>query len=136
MKTFDFVTDWGLTMTSEQVDENLNNKEWKEANHYLCVIKTRPTANIKSRQYTTYYSMGYGLQGTPKLTELLECLAMDINGLENARNFEDWCAEYGYDTDSRNAEKMFRTIEKQAQDLKNFFKYENAWNAFLSLESE
>ena len=56
----------------------------------------------------------------PELEDLLDCLASDASGIENSPDFEDWCGEYGYDTDSRKAEKIFKTVEHQARRLKQF----------------
>jgi hypothetical protein len=54
----------------------------------------------------------------PSLIEVLDCLAMDANGIENASSFEDWCGEYGYDTDSRKAEKTYRICARQVEKLR------------------
>jgi hypothetical protein len=45
---------------------------------------------------------------------------MDASGAENARNFEDWASEYGYDTDSRAAERTYNVVVKQAAELREF----------------
>ena len=63
----------------------------------------------------------------PTLADVLDCLASDANGYEDAKHvgchencnpFYNWAREYGYDPDSRKAEKMFRTIKRQAEQLK------------------
>jgi hypothetical protein len=35
-------------------------------------------------------------------------------------DFEEWAADLGYDPDSRKAEKLFKTCEKQAGRLRSF----------------
>jgi hypothetical protein len=42
---------------------------------------------------------------------------LDASG---ADTFEDWCAEYGYDTDSRKAEHIYKTVRKQTVELAGF----------------
>ena len=62
-----------------------------------------------------YFSKGYGHHGTrPALDEVLDCLASDASGIESAHSFDNWCSEYGYDTDSRKAEKTWRICTEQA----------------------
>lgn len=55
----------------------------------------------------------------PELPGVLNCLMMDAQGYENAQGFEDWAAEYGYDPDSRKAEKTYREVERQAKELRH-----------------
>ena len=71
-------------------------------------------------EIVTYFSQGSAYTKPPTLADVLDCLASDASGVENAKSFEDWASEYGYDTDSRKAEKTYRIIEKQAQELKSF----------------
>lgn len=82
--------------------------------HFKCTLK-RP-----GRQLTTFFSMGPAHSREPSAADLLDCLASDASGYENARGFEEWASEYGYDPDSRRAEKIFRTVEKQTEKLKRF----------------
>ena len=42
----------------------------------------------------------------PTLTDVLYCLAMDAAGTDY-NDFEDWCAEYGYDDDSISAKDTY-----------------------------
>jgi len=54
----------------------------------------------------------------PELDTVLDCLRSDAESWENARNFEDFCAEFGYDTDSRKAEGIYRACGEVAKELK------------------
>lgn len=66
-----------------------------------------------------YYSQGHAYTGQPpKLENVLDCLASDACGFDNARTFEAWASEYGYDTDSRDAERIYKVVAGQAGDLK------------------
>jgi hypothetical protein len=65
-----------------------------------------------------YFSTGKGWNRTPELADVLDCIASDASSYENAQSFEDWASEFGYDTDSRKAEKMYRAIKRQAEQLK------------------
>lgn len=56
--------------------------------------------------------------GEPDAATVLDCLASDASGIDNARGFEDWCGEYGYDCDSRKAERTFKATETNARKLR------------------
>lgn len=72
------------------------------------------------RKLTVYFSMGYGHHGAePKAAEVLSCLADDASGSDD-HSFEDWCSEYGYDTDSRKAERIWKACQHSAKRLRSF----------------
>jgi hypothetical protein len=52
--------------------------------------------------------------------EVLDVLASEAAGVENADGFEDWAGEYGYDTDSRRAEATYRECCQEAERLRRF----------------
>jgi hypothetical protein len=56
----------------------------------------------------------------PDLASVLDCLISDASGYDNAKDFEDWCSEYGSDPDSRKAEATYRLIGEQAKRLRHF----------------
>jgi hypothetical protein len=115
MNTFtDLIKTNGISIISKWVEKNPNMESTTPMNNYKVTLKMG-----KSR-LSTYFSMGMGLHGEPTVEDVLNCLASDSAGVENARSFEDWCSEYSYDTDSRKAEKTFKVCEKQAEQLKNF----------------
>ena len=79
---------------------------------------------------TVYFSQGSAHKKSPTLAEVLDCLASDASGVDNARSFEDWASEYGYDTDSRKAERTYQICKKQAQELKALLG-QDAYNQLL-----
>lgn len=109
-----FVNKNRIRISVDYADENKNAPGWKDANHYKVTLK------MGRKSLTTYFSQGYGIQGEPKAADVLNALASDSAGFDNARSFEDWASEYGYDPDSRKAEKIYRVCERQAAKLKNF----------------
>jgi hypothetical protein len=129
-----FVTSNRITITCNRVDRNPNMEDSHRMDNWKCLLVrtfetetlyTDKTGESKPRTYTArmtvHFSKGFGLKGAePTAAEVLDCLASDAAGIENARSFEDWCSEYGYDTDSRRAEKTFKTCEHQASRLKTF----------------
>lgn len=66
----------------------------------------------------------------PDAANVLDCLASDAAGIENARSFEDWAGEYGYDEDSRKALDTYLLCQAQAAKLSQFLGAE-AFQALL-----
>jgi hypothetical protein len=82
--------------------------------HWKCVFRSG------KRRMTVTFSKGPGHNGAePTAEEVLDCLASDASGVQNARSFDDWCSEYGYDTDSRKAEKIYKACVRQSAELLN-----------------
>lgn len=54
----------------------------------------------------------------PSLFDVLYSLCMDAQCYDNARNFEDFCAELGYEEDSRKAEGIYRACGEGAKNLR------------------
>ena len=100
--------------TAEWADANPNMADSQNMNHFKVTLKAA------GRQMTLYFSQGYGISGEPTAAGVLNCLASDSASVENVRSFEDWASDLGYDPDSRKAEKIYKTIIKQAERLKKF----------------
>lgn len=110
----DFVTQNNIKIASEYADRNPHMPDWNDANHYKCKL------TMGRKQMTIYFSQGYGVSHEPEAADVLNCLADDSAGVSNARSFEEWADEYGYDTDSRKAEKTYNVCVKQAARLLSF----------------
>jgi hypothetical protein len=54
----------------------------------------------------------------PSDYDLLACVAMDSYCGDT---FEDWCGDFGYDTDSRKALDLFLKCQKTSADITRFF---------------
>lgn len=78
------------------------------------------TLYYRGRQLTVPFYMGTGHNGNePEARDVLECLLDDASGVE-WQSFEGWCGEYGYDTDSRKAERIYRACERLNHKLRRF----------------
>ena len=109
----DFVQHHKITLTSERTDANPNMADSRDMDHHRCVLR------CGGKRMTLIFSMGVGHRGSPpESTDVLSCLASDASGVEDARSFEEWCSELGFDADSRTAEKTYKVIIKQAIKLK------------------
>lgn len=60
-----------------------------------------------SERMQVTYSQGMGIEHAPTLEDVLNCLASDVGGILNARDFEDWAPDYGYDINSRKAKRIW-----------------------------
>lgn len=71
------------------------------------------------RTMTTKWHQGMALTNPPTAEDVLASLLMDASGIEYD-GFEAWAENYGVDTDSRKAERMYRGIESQTRRLRRF----------------
>lgn len=62
--------------------------------------------------------VGTGKVLQPDFADVLSSLVMDAGVLDSS-SFEDWASEFGYDTDSRTAEKLYRACLEIALKLRN-----------------
>jgi hypothetical protein len=111
-----FIEDNAITMDCERTSENpFYEGDSYTMNHYRCTLK------IGTQRMTVFFSMGLGLAGEPDLASVLDCLASDASEWENSKgDFEEWANEYGYDPDSRRAERIYRNVEMQSRKLESF----------------
>ena len=70
----------------------------------------------------TCYAAAERLQ--PKLADVLHSLLSDGSAFFDGLTFEDWASDFGYDTDSRKAEAMFRECDAIGRKLARAFKPE------------
>lgn len=90
--------------------------EWADFGAYWYAV----TLRRKGRQLTVPFGMGEALTREPTAEDVMECLLSDASGYINARGFEDWASDYGYDTDSRKVYRTYEQIEKQTDKLRRF----------------
>jgi hypothetical protein len=80
----------------------------------------RVTLRRKGGRMTVNFGMGAALTEEPTAHDVMQSLLSDASGIENARDFEDWADEYGYDTDSRAAEKSYQATVAEVAKLRKF----------------
>ena len=105
-----------------------NELGWKDCNSYEIMLY------CDDRHYGLWYSQGYGIKDEPSLERVLGAILMDCQGLEGMDSFEDWADSYGYDTDSRSAERIYKACQEQADNMKYLLGY--MYDDFLSVEEE
>lgn len=92
----------------------------------------RVTLRYSKRRMSVDFWQGQRCQGEPTAENVLECLLSDANGYESARDFEDFAAEYGYDTDSRKAERIYQQCGNIAKRLRKLLG--DDFQAFIDAE--
>src|SRR4051812_41804307 len=97
----------------EGPDQTIDDSGWE---HYAYKVRLHRAG----RQMTTSWMQGLGITSDPSARAVLESLFLDAAGYDNARGFEDWAADYGYDTDSK-AEALYRRCGTNAKRLANLF---------------
>jgi hypothetical protein len=57
----------------------------------------------------------------PTLAGVMSSILMDGSAFFDGQTFEDWCGNYGYETDSRKAEALFRTCDDIGRKIARAF---------------
>jgi hypothetical protein len=112
----EFITAQQLTLTLTRVPVRTDGVMSDSSRHWLFVIEQQGRGN--KAKLSGFFSQGSAHTKAPTLADILDCIASDASGIENAGKFSDWCGEYGYSADSREAEKIFHACEAQAESLK------------------
>ena len=116
-----FIKELDIKMDCKQIPERKDGLMEDSARHFRCFVYAGLGGSMSlNRGFRVYFSQGSGHTQPPTVADVLDCCVMDAAGFENSPKFEDWCFEYGYDTDSRKAEKIFHACKQQAAQLKRF----------------
>lgn len=126
-----FIREQRVSVTAEWEAErpdhepgSADDERWyRAASHY------RVTIRRGRRRMAVHYSMGPAHTDEPTAEDVLDSLASDAASYEAARSFDEWASDYGYDPDSRRAERMYRAIERQAIALRRVMA--DAYDALL-----
>jgi hypothetical protein len=89
---------------AEPIGENMN--PWTVALRY------------DGRRMTVPFWTGSGITSDPTAADVLDCLLSDAQ--MGTGTFEDFCADLGYDTDSRKAFDTWQACERIAKSLPRF----------------
>jgi hypothetical protein len=110
-----FIERYKVRAIIRRADANPNDMP-RGSTHY------RVTFHYDGRRMTVPFSQGPAITTPPTAADVLSCLASDASGYANASaDYEEWCREYGYDSDSRKAERTFKAVERQTRALERVF---------------
>lgn len=126
MTPTEFASKHQLTLVATRVNKRplIDPTDWdNDARHWKTILYRPASTGEKADgirpSFTIYFSQGSAHTKAPTVSDVIGAVSMDIQGAAD-RGFEEWAREYGYDTDSRKAERTFQAIEKQAKDLEEF----------------
>lgn len=133
-----FIDAHGLTITATRIAARTdgNGDAWDStARHWICTLSRGGMGTGKGpkmAEMTVQFSQGSAHTKAPTCEDVLDCLVSDAAGVIDAGlRFEDWCAEYGCDEDSRSAERTFNACKAQAQELERFIGGDEAFKTLL-----
>ncbi|OMC55391.1 hypothetical protein A5747_13440 [Mycobacterium sp. IS-836] len=77
--------------------------------HYSYRVRVH---NGNGQHFDSPWAQGTAITASPteQVAEIVDSLLSDVWSYQQARDFEDWALDFGYDTDSRKAEKLYRQI--------------------------
>ena len=107
-----------IVASAEWADTNPNMSDMPYGSSHWRVRLTRQANGTPRRQMTIPFSMGPALSREPQADDVLECLLSDASSADQA--FEDWARDYGFDTDSRKAERTYKAVTTQTEKLRRF----------------
>lgn len=121
----EFINRHRITADVNPTDSNPNMEDFK-GYHYSVKLKHGRKSMLVP------FSVGYGWDREPTVADVLECMQSDISGSDES--FENWCANLGYDSDSRKAEKIYKAVQSQSKRLLKLLG-PAAWADLLECES-
>ena len=77
------------------------------------------TLTYKNRKLTTPFYTGASIK-EPTAADVLHCLISDAQSVGFSNGFEDWATSFGYDPDSRKAEKTYSDCVDSAVKVRKF----------------
>jgi hypothetical protein len=91
------------------------NETFKDSDPWTCTLKRG------RKRMTVPFYMGIGHNGKePTAAEVLSCLLSDASSADDARSFEDFAGELGYDVNSRKAERIYKACQRTSRKLHAF----------------
>jgi hypothetical protein len=76
------------------------------------------TLRMGRHRLTVPFWQGPAHTKEPTAADVLSCLVADADALDYS--FEEWCGDFGYDTDSRTAEKTYKACCKSGMKTRRF----------------
>ena len=103
-----YLKEIGLSMEVEQGWDGDFQPDWKH--HWAQTITLKVGDNVE----VFPYFKGAGLPQETSLVDFIECTASDWSCANDSETFEDFCDNFGYDSDSIKALKTFEQLKEQA----------------------
>lgn len=68
--------------------------------------------------YSTTYRQGTAHEHAPTIAQVVSCLLSDARSADEHSTFESFCSEFGYDDDSRTAERTYLACRECSSALR------------------
>jgi hypothetical protein len=91
--------------------------DWRETAHGYRVTLRYKRRDI-GRRLTVDFWMGPANTSEPDAEGVLDCLMSDMQAGE--QSFDEFCREFGYDEDSRTAERTWKACQRTAPKVRRF----------------
>lgn len=99
--------------------DNPDDRNWNMvASHYLFRIFASNANDGIKFDITGNFSQGPAIKRKPKIEDILNALVCDTLNID--MSFEEWCSDYGYDTDSRKAYRIYESCRNEYKNLQRF----------------
>ncbi len=102
-------------MTATRIDERPRTDEGQwgaNARHWKILL------TYDDKVLLTYYTQGSAHVKDPTVMEVLDCLFLDA--VCGSTTFAEFCSDFGYDEDSRKAEKTWKACASMSVRLRKF----------------
>lgn len=111
-----------FTISADFKGEKASPWDKNNFNHY--VVKVKNNDNNKRTSFDFWVGSALGKNYFNSDYELLNAFyAFCSDGLSSLDGFENFCSEFGYDTDSRRAERTFKACKRLANKFFNLTGY-------------
>ena len=105
-----------FTISAEFDGKKVSPWDKNNFNHY--VVKVKNNDNGKKTSFDFWTGDRFGKNYFNSDYELLDAFYLFCSdGLAAVDGFENFCSEFGYDTDSRRAEKIFKACKRSKEKL-------------------
>lgn len=114
-----FLADFGLSLSLARKGERRPpwaDETFSHGKHYVVTIARHDGPSLSFDFWGSVADAQAGRH--PSAYSVLACIGGDVHCPET---FEEFCGEYGYDSDSRKAERTFRACLAFAKKLNDFF---------------
>lgn len=105
-----------ISMTVQQRDTRPDADQWGTDGTHWDV-----TLHYGDMSITIIYSMGSAHRGAPEKTDVVYCLLQDWWIFQSCRDFEEFCGDMGFDTDSLKALKTWHLLQSQSSAFEAMF---------------
>ncbi len=127
----EFIEKHNLTMIVQRIKARVSSFDYApRQRHWHCDIGRDTESDV---WVGVEFSQGSADNSTPKLVDVMECLAMDASGVENT-TYRQWCDDLGMAPDSIKNLNTYNAIVKNNDTLKQLLG--DVWYEFLQCESE